>query len=119
MTFGAPSSVLEWNADPALDAEPRVSRSARCALTSLASLEAGSTGAIIEVSLDAELRDWLEAIGVGRGDRITVLRRAPFGGPLHVRAHTGGEFALDRGLARCIHVDRDGGGGTEAKKAGA
>lgn len=116
MTFGAPSSVLEWNAGPALDAEPRVSRSAPCAL---ASLEAGSTGAIIEVSLDAELRSWLEAIGIGRGDRITVLRRAPFGGPLHVRAHTGGEFALDRGLARCIHVDRDGGDGTEAKKAAA
>lgn len=109
MTFGAPSSVLDWNAGRALGARPPASRGALCALASLASLETGRTGAVVEVSLEDGLRRWLEAIGIGCGDRITVLRRAPFGGPLHVRTHTGGEFALDRGLARCIHIDRDEG----------
>ena len=34
-----------------------------------------------------------------------MLRAAPFGGPIHLRTHTGGEFAVDRALARSIHVE--------------
>ena len=33
-----------------------------------------------------------------------VLRRAPFGGPVHVRTSSGGEFALDRRIALAIEV---------------
>jgi ferrous iron transport protein A len=60
---------------------------------------------VIAVALEPEILRWLAAIGIGRGDRVTVLRRAPFGGPIHLRTHTGGEFAVDRALARSIHLD--------------
>lgn len=63
---------------------------------------------VVGVSLEDDLSRWLAAIGVGRGDRVTVLRRAPFGGPIHVRTHTGGELAIDRALALAIRVERAG-----------
>jgi len=44
------------------------------------------------------------AVGVFEGEAIMVLRRAPFGGPLHVRTSSGGEFALDRRIALAIEV---------------
>lgn len=47
---------------------------------------------------------WLAAVGLAVGDEVTVLRRAPFGGPLHVRTGAGGEFAIDRALAARIEV---------------
>ena len=55
-------------------------------------------------ALDADLAAWLRAVGIAEGSRVTVLRRAVFGGPLHVRVSTGGEFALHRSLARAIRV---------------
>ena len=45
----------------------------------------------------------LRAMGVAEGDAIVVLRRAPFGGPLHVRVGEA-SFALDRGVAESIIV---------------
>lgn len=47
---------------------------------------------------------WLRAVGLFEGMRITVLRRAPFGGPLHVRTSAGAELAVDRELARGVVV---------------
>ena len=38
------------------------------------------------------------------GEEVTVLRRAVFGGPLHLRAASGGEFAVARELAEKITV---------------
>lgn len=49
----------------------------------------------------------LRAMGVAEGDPILVLRRAPFGGPLHVRVGEA-SFALDRGVARGIVVRPNG-----------
>lgn len=102
MTARAPSHVLDWEiASPATKTDART----RDASRTLAALAPGMAGAVVAVALEDELLRWLAAIGIGRGDRVTVLRRAVFGGPIHLRTHTGGEFAVDRGLARCIHVE--------------
>lgn len=62
-------------------------------------------GMVLSVGLEDDLVRWLAAIGVGKGDRLTVLRRAPFGGPIHVRRHGGGEVAIDRTLASSVAVE--------------
>lgn len=48
---------------------------------------------------------WLRAVGIFEGEEVVVLRRAAFGGPLHLRTGSGGEFALDRTLASSIEID--------------
>ena len=55
-------------------------------------------------ALEAELAEWLRAVGIAEGEEVMVLRRGAFGGPLHVRTGSGGEFALHRSLARSILV---------------
>ena len=70
----------------------------------LASIPLGAHARVVRLDLDDELRDWLAAVGIGVGERVVVLRRAVFGGPLHVRTSTGGEFALNRALARMILI---------------
>jgi ferrous iron transport protein A len=92
----ASSASLDWEASAAPASGP---------LPSLAALELGVVGAVVLVDLEEDLMRWLAAIGIARGDRVTVLRRAPFGGPIHLRTHTGGEFAVDRSLALRIHVE--------------
>lgn len=47
---------------------------------------------------------WLRAIGLGEGETVTVLRKAPLGGPLHVRVSGGAELAVDRELAAKVEV---------------
>ena len=103
MTVSAPVPLLDWHVARPTRAESAVGAAAET--TSLAALEPGATGAVVDISLDADLASWLEAIGIGRGDRVEVLRRAAFGGPIHLRTHTGGEFAVDRGLAKAIRVE--------------
>ena len=51
---------------------------------------------------------WLRAIGLGEGVEVTVLRRAPLGGPLHVRVSGGAELAVDRELARNVELGAPG-----------
>jgi ferrous iron transport protein A len=60
-------------------------------------------------SLDVEpdAKAWLAAIGLAHGEAVTVLRRAAFGGPLHVRTASGGEFAVGREVAKKILVTED------------
>jgi Fe2+ transport system protein FeoA len=53
---------------------------------------------------DAHELAWLRAVGLFEGQGVTVLRRAPFSGPLHVRVSSGGEFAVDRAIADHIEV---------------
>jgi Fe2+ transport system protein FeoA len=50
-------------------------------------------------------RVWLAAVGIDEGETVKILRRAPFGGPIHIRLATGGEFALGLQMARAITVD--------------
>jgi ferrous iron transport protein A len=60
---------------------------------------------IVRVALDADVAAWLAAVGLHEGEELVVLRRAAFGGPLHVRTGAGGEFAVARELASRIAVE--------------
>ena len=70
----------------------------------LLELPLSSTARVVAIRLaDAEARR-VRAVGVVEDEAIVVLRRAPFGGPLHVRMSSGGEFALDRRIAEAVEV---------------
>lgn len=101
MTVSATAPLFDWHV-PTARREPAAPTPAPT--TSLAALAPGASGAVVDVALDDDLSSWLAAIGIGRGDRVEVLRRAAFGGPIHLRTHTGGEFAVDRALASNIRV---------------
>lgn len=83
---------------------PRKEARAASAAGPLAAVRPGEMVRVIEVGLEADLAGWLEAMGIGPGQTLTVLRRAAFGGPIHVRTGSGGEFAIDAGLSRRIVV---------------
>lgn len=74
------------------------------ALTTLASVPVGARVVVRALRVDPALLRWLRAVGVFEGQGVTVLRRGAFGGPLHVRVDSGGEFAIDRGLASGLEV---------------
>ncbi len=76
------------------------------ALASLARAPVGARLRITRARLDADVGAWLRAVGLQAGEEVTVLRRAIFGGPLHVRTASGGEFAVARELADLFDVDR-------------
>ncbi|CAN5226190.1 hypothetical protein BH09MYX1_BH09MYX1_36970 [soil metagenome] len=59
---------------------------------------------VVTIRLGDEEAAWVRAVGIFEGETIEVLRAALFGGPLHVRTGSGGEFALDRVLADSIEV---------------
>lgn len=63
-----------------------------------------SSAEVSAMHLDPTEANWLRAIGICEGQRVTVLRRALLGGPLHVRTASGGEFAVAADLARAIDV---------------
>jgi Fe2+ transport system protein FeoA len=97
------------NSTPFADAaaEPDASREKDgVSSLSLASISIGEEAVVSELALDAELAAWLRAVGIGEGDSVSVLRSGAFGGPLHVRNAVGGEFALNRQLAKSILVKR-------------
>lgn len=71
----------------------------------LAEATLGTSVRILVVDLDDEVRAWLEAVGLSIGEDVVVLRRALLGGPLHVRAMSGGDFAVARELAQSITVE--------------
>ncbi len=70
----------------------------------LLDLPIGSAARLSAFDVDATLARRLRAVGVFEDEAIVVLRRAPFGGPLHVRTSSGGEFALDWRIAAAIEV---------------
>jgi ferrous iron transport protein A len=72
--------------------------------SSLASLTPGHRARITSLALSEREAAWLRAVGLGEGVEVTVLRRAPFGGPLHLRTGDGAELAVDRGLAGHVEV---------------
>jgi ferrous iron transport protein A len=104
----AESRLAEWqeSSEPRVESAEPVAR----AQTALASLAPGESASVVSVALERELVRWLEAIGIGAGDRVTVLRRAAFGGPIHLRTQAGGEFAVDRALAASIACRRNAAG---------
>jgi len=70
----------------------------------LVDLPLASAARVSALAVDASLARRLRAVGVFEDEAIVVLRRAVFGGPLHVRTSSGGEFALDRRIAAAIDV---------------
>jgi len=78
--------------------------SAEALPANLSGIGVGDTARVIELALEADLAAWLRAVGINEGERVTVLRRAAFGGPIHVRTSSGGEFALHRALARSVII---------------
>ncbi len=75
----------------------------------LALVAPGARVVVTAVTVEAEMAAWLDAVGIGPGEELTVLRRAVFGGPVHVRTRAGGEFAVARSLAASIVVRREPG----------
>jgi ferrous iron transport protein A len=75
---------------------------------SLDTVPIGQTVIVRAVSLPPEEREWLGAVGIVEGEPLTVLRRAAFGGPLHVRTEDGGEFAIAAALAATIETEAIG-----------
>ncbi len=78
------------------------------ATTSLAACEPGAAGVFARVSdSDPEMLRYLAEREIAPGDRIEVLERQPFGGPLFVRI---GEqtHALGGALAEAMRVELDG-----------
>lgn len=75
----------------------------------LSEVALGGQGRVAEIALEPREADWLRAVGLFEGARVTLLRRAPFGGPLHVRTGSGAEFAVDRDLARAVFMDMEPG----------
>lgn len=67
-------------------------------------LAVGERARVTSLALEGDLAGWVEAVGLYVGAELEVLRRAPLGGPLHVRGSDGAEFALARSLATSIRV---------------
>lgn len=70
----------------------------------LSGLADGRESRVVRVALGEQAATYLRAVGIEEGVRVTVLRRAALGGPLHVRTSSGAELAIDRDLARRIEV---------------
>ena len=70
----------------------------------LAGLPRRSWGVVERLRVEGPEAAWLDALGIGVGERVMVLRRAPLGGPFHVRTATGAEFAIEARCAERIDV---------------
>jgi DtxR family Mn-dependent transcriptional regulator len=77
----------------------------RASSRSLAELEPGDRGVFARVSdSDPEMLRWLSERGIAPGDRLEVLDRQPFDGPLMVRFGSG-DHALGGGIALAMRVE--------------
>ena len=78
----------------------------------LDSLKEGERGVFVRVSdADPEMLRYLSERGISPGERLEVLERQPFGGPLTVSFEGGEprEHALGGALARAMRVELDEG----------
>lgn len=63
------------------------------------------SAAITAVHASGMARERMAALGLTVGRRVTVVRRAPFGGPLHLRIGPT-ELMIRRAEARAVVLDR-------------
>ena len=71
----------------------------------LGDLEQGERGIFVRVSdSDPEMLRWLSERGIAPGDRVEVLERQPFDGPLLVR-FASGDHSLGGELVRMMRVE--------------
>ena len=75
-----------------------------CATWRLTDLPVGTRGRIVRILADAPTTHYLRCFGLREGETAAVLRRALFGGPLHLERGCGGEFALAHALAALIEL---------------
>ena len=59
---------------------------------------------IIHIKTKDSCAAYLSAVGIGEGDEIEVVRRAPFGGPVQVRLSQGAEFMVGNDVVERITV---------------
>ena len=71
-------------------------------IVSLLEIDPGQALRIVNLPDDAELRAQLKVLGVREGEVVQLLRRAPLGGPFHLRAECGVELAVGHSAAREI-----------------
>ncbi len=69
----------------------------------LASLKPGQIATIAALQAEESLQQRLQALGFRAGRQVEMIRRAWFGGPVHVRVGTT-EVMLRRSEAKEIHV---------------
>ncbi len=72
-------------------------------LTELSILPLGTTALILGLQAEAGLEQRLQALGFRAGKQILIVRKAWFGGPLHVRIGTT-EIIMRRQDAKAIQV---------------
>ena len=72
---------------------------------SLSDVTTGETVRIHLVDLPADTAAWLAAVGLERGEEVTVLRKAILGGPFHLRLARGGELTVARDVAMRVAVE--------------
>ena len=72
----------------------------------LADLAPGQSATIAAIEAQAGLRNRLEALGLSRGQRVQMLRRAWLAGPLHVRVGMT-ELMLRRADAARVGLEAD------------
>lgn len=70
----------------------------------LSQVAVGELARVGAIDLPPREAAWLRAVGLFEGTTLRLLRRAPLGGPLHLRTSSGAEFAIDRQLAAAIAV---------------
>jgi DtxR family Mn-dependent transcriptional regulator len=72
----------------------------------LDSLSEGETGVFVRVSdADPEMLRYLSKRGISPGERLEIVERQPFGGPLLVRFGDAAEYAIGGQLARAMRVE--------------
>ncbi len=77
-------------------------------MTSLDALALHAPATIVALRLNEREATWLRAVGLTEGSLVTVLRKAPLSGPLHVRVAEHTELAIDRELALNVEVTPTG-----------
>jgi ferrous iron transport protein A len=65
----------------------------------LLELRAGEVLRIVSLPSEVDLAAQLRVLGIREGETVLLLRRAVFGGPLHLRTACGVEVALGRPAA--------------------
>jgi ferrous iron transport protein A len=67
----------------------------------LEKLVSGMSASVVAINMDGELKKRFFALGLKEGARVQVLRRAKFGGPMHLRVGSS-ELILRLKEASCI-----------------
>lgn len=75
------------------------------AVHNLSELPKQATARISKIADGHAAERYLHELGIRRGDQILMIRKAPFGGPIHIRCN-GQDIALGRNLARHIFVEQ-------------